>query len=59
MSLLIISEPDTEIIRIVMAIDPEEECAILIGDCAINAILVAHANTYDEAIQICKYLNVG
>lgn len=54
--LLIISQPTKNKIIVVRAIAPDEG-VLLVGDIAFNAMLIAHANSYEEACTIIK--NIG
>lgn len=53
--LLIISQPSSGRIQVVRAIDPDDG-ALMMGDVAFNACLVALANSYEEAEQIVENL---
>jgi len=53
--LIIIAQPSKNKIMVARAIDPEEG-ALLVDNIAFNAMLVAFANSYEEAEQIIKNL---
>jgi hypothetical protein len=53
--LVIITQPSKNKIMVVRAIQPDTG-ALLIGSIVLNAMLVSHANSYEEALEIISNL---